>query len=513
MCSNGEDKAGMKTSKRREAALEMSPEEFRRAGYKMVDRIAEFLATLPERPVTPGRSPSQVQAILGDRPVPEGGADASALLEETADLLINNSLFNGHPQFLGYITSSAAPIGTLGDLLASSINPNLGGWLLSPIATEIERETVRWIAELIGYPSDCGGLLVSGGNMANFVGFLTGRYAKAKWNVQEEGLTAPDARPLGVYVSAETHTWIEKAGDLFGLGNKNVRWIPTGPDLRMDTRALRRKLDEDREAGILPFLVVGTAGSVGTGVIDPLPELRVICDEYDLWFHADGAYGAFAAMLPDAPADLKALNLADSVALDPHKWLYAPLEAGCVLVRDPEILRSTFDYSPSYYKFDTMSGEEPFNFVHYGPQNSRGFRALKVWLAIRHVGRQGYVRMIADDIEMARELYRMAEENPQLEAKICHLSIATFRYVPRDVNTDHEEAAEYLNELNDELLTRLQNGGETFVSNAVIDGVFYLRGCVVNFRTDRKDIEAIPGIVTRIGAEVDAEMRPAGLRA
>jgi glutamate/tyrosine decarboxylase-like PLP-dependent enzyme len=490
----------------------MSPEEFRRAGYKVVDRVAEFLATLSERPVTPGQSPSQVQAILGNDPMPEKGADATRLLEQTADLLIENSLFNGHPQFLGYITSSAAPIGTLGDLLASSINPNLGGWLLSPIATEIERQTIRWIAELIGYPTNCGGLLVSGGNMANFVGFLAARYAKTKWNVQEQGLRAPDAKPLGVYVSAETHTWIEKAGDLFGLGNKNVRWIPVDSDLRMDTKALRRNLDEDLEAGVHPFMVVGTSGSVSTGVIDPLIELRKICDEYDLWLHADGAYGAFAAMVPDAPADLKALNLADSVALDPHKWLYAPLEAGCTLVRDPEILRGTFDYHPAYYKFDTTSGEKPFNFVQHGPQNSRGFRALKVWLALRHVGREGYVRMISDDIELTRLLYRLADENPLLEAKTCHLSIATFRYVPDDLDRTSEAAATYLDELNDELLTRLQEGGETFVSNAVIDGAFYLRGCIVNFRTDREHIEAIPGIVTRIGGEVDAGMRPVGLR-
>jgi glutamate/tyrosine decarboxylase-like PLP-dependent enzyme len=217
----------------------------------------------------------------------------------------------------------------------------------------------------------------------------------------------------------------------------------------------------------------------------------------------DGAYGALAAALPDASADLKGLALADSVAVDPHKWLYAPLEAGCALVRDRQALVDAFSYHPAYYTFDP----EATNFYELGPQNSRGFRALKVWLALRQAGRNGYVRMISDDIGLARELHRAVTAHPELEAVTQGLSITTFRFVPEDLATGTEKAEEMLNELNGKLLERLQASGEAYLSNAVVDGKFLLRACVVNFRTTLADIEAIPGIVARIGREVYAGMR------
>jgi aromatic-L-amino-acid decarboxylase len=497
----------------RVAPLEMSPNEFRDVGYRLVDRIADFLASLSERPVSPGESPVTVREALGSRSLPEQGTGPGHLLEEAADLLFSHSLFNGHPRFWGYITSSAAPIGALGDLLAAAVNPNVGGWEVSPMATEIEAQTVRWIAEMIGYPPDCGGLLVSGGNMANFVGFWAARRAKTDWDVRAAGMIGGHGSRLRVYASRETHTWIEKASDLSGLGTDSIRWIPTDEQLRMDTTALRKQIRGDIKVGDLPILVVGTAGSVSTGAVDPLPELAAICREYDLWFHVDGAYGGAAAVLPEASLDLKGLSEADSVAIDPHKWLYAPLEAGCALVRNLEILRDTFSYHPPYYPADDWAAEEPPLMYHeYGPQNSRGFRALKVWLGLRQVGREGYIRMISDDIELARALYNLVEAQPELQAFTHGLSIITFRYVPPDLKTGMENVEAYLNELNKELLAQLQNGGEAYVSNAVIGGKFVLRACVVNFRTSLKDIEALPGIVTRIGRKVDAAIRPAAVR-
>jgi glutamate/tyrosine decarboxylase-like PLP-dependent enzyme len=395
----------------------------------------------------------------------------------------------------------------LGDFLAASINANSGAWQLSPMATEIERQTVRWIAEMMGYPADCGGLLVSGGNMANFVGFLAARKAKAGWDIRAEGLRAPEAGQLCVYTSKETHTWVEKAADLYGLGTNAIRWIPTDGQLRMDTSALRLQVAADREAGNLPFLVVGTAGSVSTGAIDPLPELAAFCREQELWFHVDGAYGGLAAMLPDASADLKGLSEADSVAVDPHKWLYAPLEAGCVLVRNPENLRDAFSFHPPYYLMEGAQEDPPTNFHDYGPQNSRGFRALKVWLALRQVGMDGYIQMLSDDIELARHLHHCVELHPELQAFTQGLSITTFRYIPQGVENET-----YLNELNTELVQRIQGSGEAFISNAVMNGVFLLRACVVNFRTTKEDIEALPEIVTRIGGEVHAEMQGTSAR-
>ena len=489
----------------REAALAMGPEEFRRLGHALVDSVATFLDSLPKRRVATGESPGAIRALLdAERPLPAAGTDAADLLRSATELLFNHSLFNGHPRFFGYITSSPAPIGILGDFLAAAVNANVGAWRLAPVATEIEAQAVRWIAELIGYPRECGGLFVSGGNMANFVGLLAARAAAAEWDIRRTGLAASTTR-LRVYASPETHTWIHKATDLAGVGTDAIRWISTDADLRMDTGALRTALTQDRGAAERPLMVIGTAGSVSTGVIDPLFDIAEICREFGAWFHVDGAYGAFAAAVPGSPRDLEALRLADSVAVDPHKWLYAPLEAGCILARHPDKLRTAFAYHPPYYHF----GEEATNYVDFGPQNSRGFRALKVWLALRQVGREGYASMIADDIQLSKRLFAAVAAHSELEAWTQSLSITTFRYVPADLRLQREETATaaYLNALNEALLERIQGSGEAFVSNAVVRGSYLLRACIVNFHTGAGDVDAIPEIVARLGREVDARMR------
>ncbi|HYT76057.1 MAG TPA: aspartate aminotransferase family protein [Vicinamibacterales bacterium] len=489
----------------RQAALAMDAATFRALGHRLVDTLADFLESLPRRPVTRNEAPSSVRDALDTMaPLPESGMDPGQLLEQTARLLFDHSLFNAHPRFFGYITAPPAPIGILGDFLAAAVNPNVGAWMLSPAATEIESQTVRWIAGLIGYPLDCGGLLVSGGNMANLVCFIAARAAKAGWDVREHGV-AGSHRKLRVYGSAETHTWIQKAADLGGLGTASIRWIPTDTELRMDVAVLRRHIETDAAAGDVPCLVVGTAGSVSTGAIDPLSEMAAICREHGVWFHVDGAYGGFAAAVPEAPDDLRALSLADSVAVDPHKWLYAPLEAGCALVRDPAALRAAFSYHPPYYHLE----ERATNYVDYGPQNSRGFRALKVWLALKHAGAAGYRAMIADDIRLSGAMASAVERHPELQLVTQSLSITTFRYVPLDLRTraGDEQVERHLDALNRELLDRLQRGGETFVSNAVIGGRYVLRACIVNFHTDRADVDAVPEIVARMGRSVDAELR------
>ena len=500
------------------APLEMSPSEFRKVGYRVIDEIAEFLCTLPERPVTPHETPAVVRHALGTGSLPEDGMDARLLLEDTAHLLFDHSLFNGHPRFMGMITSSATPIGALGDLLAAAVNPNSGSWSLAPVATEIEAQTIRWIAEMIGYPTDCGGIMVSGGNMGNFVGLLTARKAKVTWDIRTMGLAGGDGNKLCLYTSIETHTWIHKAVDLFGLGLDAVRWIPVDEQQRMNTQALRTRIQEDIAEGNRPFLVVGTAGTVSTGAVDPLCEIASICREYNLWFHVDGAYGGLAALLLDnnegieVSPDLQGIREADSVAIDPHKWLYAPLEAGCVLVRNAALLRDAFSsHHPSYYHFDD-TGEHTVDYYEYGLQNSRGFRALKVWLALRQVGREGYVRMMTDDITLSQELYRLINRQPELQARTQNLSITTFRYVPRDIQQGLVEDETYLNQLNTEILTRIQRSGEAFISNAVIQDTFLLRACIVNFRTSLEDIEALVDLVIRIGRQVDLQLRPVELQ-
>ena len=481
----------------RTAPIEMTSGAFREAGHDLVNQIADWLDALPQGPVVRDESPADVRrAMNADCSLPDSGADPRALLTDAARLLFRHSLFNGHPRFFGYITSSPAPIGALGDLLASAVNQNVGSWRLAPLATEIEAQTVRWIADLIGFPSDGGGLLVSGGNMANFVCFLAARTAKIA-GVRSGGLRSTPTS-IYVYASAETHTWIQKAADLFGLGTDAIRWIPTDTAQRMDPVALEAQIVADKRDGGLPFLVVGTAGTVGTGAVDPLAEIGRVCRRQDVWFHVDGAYGAMAARVPGAPEDLLAMSDADSVAVDPHKWLYAPVEAGCVLVRRLDDLRRTFSYHPSYYHFD----QEVTNYYEYGPQNSRGFRALKVWLALRQVGRSGYLQMIGDDMRLAKYLHELVRQHPDFEAMTQHLSITTFRYVPQDLRVaPGEDREDDLRRLNEDLLSRIERSGQAFLSNAVVGGKFALRACIVNFRTSREDIESLLPLFTRLGRE------------
>ena len=483
--------------------LEMSAEEFKKAGHELVDQIGDFLNSFDRRAVTKGKLPSQIRELLGDGSLPtQGVGTANELLNQSAQLLFENSLFNGHPMFFGYITSTPTPIGILSDMLASTINPNAGAGILSPVATEIELQTIRWMAEFIGYPTDCGGVMVSGGNMANMLGFLAGRRAKADWNIREDGLAG---KQMVIYASEENHTWIHKAADLFGHGLNSIRWIKPLENREMDLVSLEQKINEDLKSGHHPFCVVGNAGTVSLGVVDPLDEISIICKKYNLWFHVDGAYGAPAAGLTSASKKLKALSLADSVAIDPHKWFYAPIEAGCTLVRNKQHLIDAFSFRPPYYNFKGEGTEEPVNFYEYGLQNTRGFKALKVWMAFRQIGRKGFQKLIQQDIDLAKILYDEVTATPELETYMQSLSITTFRFVPAEIDGEDPTQQEYLNDLNQKILNRLQNEGEAFVSNAVINGKFLLRACIVNFRTRDKHVKLLPSIIVRIGKKLHAE--------
>jgi aromatic-L-amino-acid/L-tryptophan decarboxylase len=485
-------------NKKRKTPIEINKEDFRKIGYKLIDEVSNFLDSINEKPVTTKISPSQLQKMLGNVKLPEDGKHAGEILSDASNLLFNNSLLNGHPKFLGYITSSAAPIGALADLLATSVNPNVGAHILSPIATEIEKQTINWLAEFIGVSPNYGGLLVSGGNMANFTAFLAARTAKAPTNIKEDGISNTTQK-LTIYCPKTTHTWIEKAVILFGLGTNSIRWIETDSLNIMNNNALEKTIKRDIANGCKPIMVIGTAGDVSTGVVDNLEEISVICKKYNLWFHVDGAYGTPAAVIPKFKEMFIGLEEADSIALDPHKWLYIPLEAGCTLVKNPQHLLDTFSSHPEYYNFDSNEDDVAQNYYEYGLQNSRGFRALKVWLALQQVGRKGYEIMISNDIELAELLYGLADNHPELEAVSQNLSITTFRYVP---NTNSKNDEEYLNKLNEEILNNLQAGGEVFISNAIIKDKYCLRACVVNFRTSEEDIKEIVDIIVRVGREI-----------
>lgn len=477
----------------RKADLEMTPEQFRTLGYQAIDQLAAFLSELPQMDVTTTKEKVELAKELShfsaDEPTP-----SDKVIAETIQLMKNGSLYNSHPKFWGYITSSPAPIGIIGDLIASCFNQNVGANQLSPMATEIELQAIRWIAEAINCPEHGQGIMVSGGNMANMIGFLAAKTNQAKWKVREQGLA--DHPQLVAYCAKGTHTWIQKSADLFGVGTDWVRWIDLDSDQRMKTDILEMKIKDDLDAGNQPFMVVGTAGSVSTGVVDPLDTIADICEKYSLWFHVDGAYGAPAAMVASEAHHFKGMNRADSIALDPHKWLYSPLEVGCTLVKSGQTLLDTFSANPEYYGFE----EDPnkaVNFFAYGIQNSRGFRALKVWMSFRQVGISGFRQMIADDITLAKELYSLASATPQIEVLSQYLSITTFRYLPTKTMSEEE-----LNKLNEAIVSRMQKEGKVFVSNALVDGKYALRACIVNFRTTSSDLEFLISETLRLGKEL-----------
>lgn len=487
----------------RDAILNMSPAEFRRIAHAMVDDLAEFIEKMPANKITQGFTPSAVRKLIGaENKLPSAGGDASAIVKDATSLLTQHSLFNGHPRFMGYITSSPAPIGAIADFISSLTNPNCGAFILSPVATEIELQCMRWIAELIGYPRQCGGLLVSGGNMANIAGLWAARKKMATWNIREEGLTGQGLK-FTLYATPQVHTWLQKTADLLGLGLQAIRWIPVDKDLKMDVAALDKTIGQDIANGFVPLAVIGTAGSVGFGTVDPLKEIAAVCRKHKTWFHIDGAYGGLAASLPELTAVFTGLEEADSIAIDPHKWLYCPLEAGCILVRDPNLLADAFSFHPVYYQFDKVGDETPVNFYEWGPQNSRGFRALKVWMVLQQAGLDGIQQMIREDISLAKRLYHELGRHKNIEVFPGDLSITTFRYVPDDYSLGKNENQEFLNQLNTRLLDDLQRSGELFVSNTLLDEKYLLRSCIVNFRTSLNDIMAIPDIIVRLGKEAE----------
>ncbi len=485
----------------RESPIEIERDDFKKIGYQLVDTISKFIETINEKPVTTGETPKQIQQLLGNASLPEYGTTVSEIIVRSSDLLLEHSLLNGHPKFFGYITSSPTPIGALADFLAAAVNPNVGANILSPMATAIEKQTVKWLSEFIGAAPSCGGILVSGGNMANFTAFLAARTAKAPKSLKEDGLANTHGEMV-FYCSKATHTWIEKAAVLIGHGTKAIRWIATNAENKMNTEILEQTINDDLKNGKKPFLVIGNAGDVSTGVVDDLSAIATICKAHDLWFHIDGAYGIPAAIIPGYKKLFEGIQDADSIALDPHKWLYAPLEAGCTLVKDPQHLIDTYSSHPVYYNFSSQEDKPSLNYYEFGFQNSRGFRALKVWMALQQVGKNGYIKMIGDDIALAHLLFEEAKNHLELEAVTQNLSITTFQYVPSADTYQQKESHEYLNRLNENLLNKLQETGEVFLSNAIVAGKYCLRACIVNFRTSKKDIHEVIEIVVREGRKI-----------
>ncbi|ACY16564.1 pyridoxal phosphate-dependent decarboxylase family protein [Haliangium ochraceum] len=487
----------------REAPASIAPERFRDMGHRLVDRISGHMSGMRERPVAKQHGLETVREALGSMPLPESGMAAEEVLERATSLLMEHSVMTAHPRFWAYVHGAPSPLGALADFLASAINSPATSFQTGPMASAIEKQAVEWMAELVGFPQDCGGIFLSGGSMATITAVTTALRRKAGWDVRGEGVTGMRGRLLRLYATAQTHSCVRTAADMCGLGESAIHRVPTDAMGRMDPNALAACIELDRRSGLRPFLVVGTAGTTSTGSIDPLAEIAAVCRESDLWFHVDGAYGAVAVVSPDAPEALKGLREADSLALDPHKWMYMPLEAGCLLMRDRHALYDTFCYRADYYSHNQAAPDDALPFRDQSAQTSRGLRALKVWLALQSIGRDGYRQMISDDMALAKRLYRKVAAHPALEALSHSLSITTLRYAPPELAANVSPA--YLDLLNERILKRLQSTGMAYPSHTYVDGKYVLRVCIVNHNTQVCDVDALPQMVATLGDALHQE--------
>jgi aromatic-L-amino-acid decarboxylase len=487
--------------------LDWDPKRARELGEGALDIWAELLERLRDLPVSRYEGVERVRDAVALE-VPEEPLALDDLLDHLSELVLERSMYPGHPRFMAYVSGAGTVPGAAADLLAAGLNANLGGWRLSPAASEIEHHLMRWFADRFGLPPGSGGILVSGGAMAAFVGLKLARDRKAGWDVRAEGVRP--GQPLTIYGSEEAHSVNARAADMLGLGRDAVRTLPVDDGYRLDVDALRAAIEEDRGAGRRPIAVVGSAGTVATGSIDPLDEIARVCEENELWFHVDGAYGGPGVLAKELLPLFAGIERADSIAFDPHKWLYTPHSGGCILVRDFEDLRRSFSIEEhaDYVHEDKERTQSGIDAINLGPQFSRGFWALKVWVSLLAHGTRAYARRIAHDVELARYLHRRASERDEFEPMApVTLSICCFRYVPADLR-DGTDREEYLDELNERLMTALQMSGRVYPSNAVLGGRFVLRACVVNFRTEAEDMDALLDVAAELGAALDAEMRP-----
>jgi glutamate/tyrosine decarboxylase-like PLP-dependent enzyme len=457
----------------RAGRLELTPEEFQRVASRAVDLATEYLRGLREMPAFPHLSGEETMAMF-DEPVPERGI-GDAAIEEMKKVLATAR--PGGPAFFGYVLGSGEPVGAAADLVASVLNQNVTTWRSAPGAVTIERVVVRWLAEAIGCPGFCGSL-TGGGSIANLMGLAMAREARAPAN--ERG------NPAGtLYASAEAHMSIPKAAALLGLGHAAVREIPVDGAFRMNLDALDHTIRADLDAGLRPIAVVASAGTVNTGSIDPLDAIADIVERHDLWLHVDGAYGGLAALaIPDA---FRGLARADSISIDPHKWLYQPLDCGCLLYRRRAAASRAFSHTDDYAKSLQSDPVESFAFFDESLELSRRFRALKLWVSLRYHGMGAFTNAIRGDLGLATHLAEGIDAEPALERLApVPLSAVCFRY--RGDGTRDERD---LDALNRSILGRIIRRGRVYISNATIRGRFALRACVVNHRSTTADVEAV----------------------
>ncbi len=464
--------------------------EFARVAHAMIDDAIAYTREVRDRPVW-RKMPEPVRAGFRT-PVPRGPTPLADVKRELDERLMPYPMGNIHPRFWMWYMGASNLTGALGDFLAAVNGSNLGGG--DHAAALMDRQVVDWLKELLGFPAGASGTLVSGGSVANLIGLTVARNAKAGIDLRNEGVRALP-RPLRFYGSDQIHSCHQKAVETLGLGNRALRRIPTGGDCRLDLDALDRAIAEDRAGGWRPACVIATAGTVNTGAVDDLAGVARICSENDLWMHVDGCIGALGMLAPRHRGLVAGLAAADSVALDPHKWLHAPFEVGCAIIRDPDAHLGTFALTPEYLERANRGIAAAPWLYDYGLQTSRGFRALKVWMALKEQGADKFGRIIDQNIDQAHyfaeRLGMLADF--ELVAPVT-LDIVCFRYRPANIP---EEA---LKPLNIEIMLRLQEAGIAALSDTTVHGTHCLRAALANHRTQRQDIDLVIDALVRTGA-------------
>ena len=469
---------------------------WRKAGARLLEVVVKASTEWESRRPSPERPDDALDLFQG--PLPDSPVPFAELVDRIERDILPTSAYNGHPRWLAYITAAPTPVSVFGSLAEAALNQNTALWRIAPSATAIELQTLGWIAGMLGLPDTAEGVFVSGGQMANIVAHAAMRDAKVPWDVRRFGMRGPEGRApqVRIYASSELHYCHEQAAELLGMGREAVRNVPVDDNYRMRLDSLGQMIVEDREHGDLPIAIVGTAGTVGTGAIDPIPELVEVARQEELWLHVDGAYGAFAALAESCPPELRALAQADSVACDPHKWLYASIDAGVVLLREPGRLEHSFAFHASY--LDTAERGARIDLLERSPENTRPQRALKVWLSLQAFGRDGYAAMIDYNIRLAALLEELVLTTPGLTlAAPRGLSIVCWRVEPEGLD------GQALEQLQADVIEELEHRGIGMISNAQLrDGRVALRACITNFRTRAQDVEAIVQASAEIGAEL-----------
>lgn len=454
-------------------------------------RVAEDARIFPDKTV------SELRARF-DEPLPLEPVDAARLLEIVESDILSTATLSGSPNYYAFISSCGNPFGFLGEVLSAAINQPVMRENVFPSATAIERQVIRWIAEFIGYSTDAGGLLVSGGSVANLIGLAVARKLKSPFDVASEGVKAGPT--MTIYVSTEGHHSLDKAVDVLGFGKKHMRKIPVKPDCTIDLAALEFEISKDRAAGFHPFCVIANGGTVNTGAVDPLDALADLCAAHDLWLHVDGAYGVPAAATRIVGDLFRGLERADSVTLDPHKWLHVPYEASCVLIKDRHHLRDTFEFdaAAAYAKSDTDDPEQ-LDFIDHGLQMTRSFKALKIWMTFKGYGAERLKLAIEESIITMRHLVDLIDRSDDFEMIApSPLSSVCFRYRPADVGDDES----YIEELNRRLIAAIEKDGRVYLRGTRLHGRTSLRACSVIYRTRPRHVEYLLEVLREIGSSL-----------